>query len=70
MPEFSLPLNLHLHHYVISVLDALQGFFNSWKQVNDFLFADQDLTVERKVKNITSEKQKTKCRGDAEMTLT
>lgn len=47
MPELSLPLDLHLHHCVVGILDALQGFLNSWKQVNDLLFADQDLTVRR-----------------------
>lgn len=47
MPELSLSLDLHLHHCVVSVLYALQGFLNSWKQINDFLFADQDLTVGR-----------------------
>ncbi len=47
MPELSLSLDLHLHHCVVSILDALQGFLNSWKQVNDLLFADQDLTVGR-----------------------
>lgn len=45
MPELSLSLDLHLHHRVVSILDVLQGFLNPWKQVNDLLFADQDLTV-------------------------
>lgn len=45
MPELSLSLYLHLHHSVVGVLYTLQGFLNSWKQVNDLLFADQDLTV-------------------------
>ena len=45
MPELSLSLDLHLHDRVVSILDALQSFLNSWKQVNDLLFADQDLTV-------------------------
>lgn len=48
MPEFSLSLGLHLHHCGVSVLDVLQRFFNSRKQVNNFLLADQDLTVGRK----------------------
>lgn len=45
MPELSLSLYLHLHHSVVGVLYTLQGFLNSWKQVNDLLFADQDLAV-------------------------
>lgn len=45
MPELPLSLDLHLHHGVVSVLDALQSFVNSGKQVNDLLFADQDFTV-------------------------
>lgn len=48
MPELSLSLDLHLHHCVVGVLDALQGFLYSWKQVDDLLFADQDLAVGRK----------------------
>lgn len=47
MPELPLPLDLHLHHRVVSVLDALQGFLDAWEQVDDLLFADQDLTVGR-----------------------
>jgi len=51
MPELSLSFILHLHHCVVGILDALQRFLNSWKQDNDLLFADQDLTVkERKSK--------------------
>lgn len=46
MPELSLPFDLHLHHCVVSVLDALQSFLNSWKQVDDLLLAEQDLTEE------------------------
>lgn len=45
MPEFSLSLGLHLHHCGVGVLDALQRFFNSRKQVDNLLLADQDLTV-------------------------
>lgn len=46
VPELSLPLNLHLHHCGVGVLDVLQCFFDPWKQVDNLLFADQDLTVE------------------------
>lgn len=46
MPELSLSLDLHLHHRVVSILDALQGLLNAWEQVDDLLLADQDLTVE------------------------
>lgn len=45
MPELPLSLDLHLHHRVVSILDALQGFLDAWEQVDDLLFADQDLTV-------------------------
>lgn len=45
MPELSLSLDLHLHHCVISILNALQGFLDPREQVNDLLFADQDLAV-------------------------
>lgn len=45
MPELLLPLDLHLHHRVVSVFDALQGLLDFWKQVDNLLFADQDLTV-------------------------
>lgn len=48
MPELSLSLNLHLHHCSVGILDVLQRFFNSWKQVNNLLFADQDLAMGRK----------------------
>lgn len=48
MPELSLPLDLHLHHGVVGVLYALQGFLDSWKQVDDLLFAEQDLSVGRR----------------------
>lgn len=48
MPEFSLSFGLHLHHCGVGVLDVLQRFLNSRKQVNDLLLADQDLTVGRK----------------------
>lgn len=47
MPELPLSLDLHLHHRVVSIFNALQGFLDSWKQVDDLLFADQDLTVGR-----------------------
>lgn len=45
MPEFSLSLGLHLHHCGVGVLDVLQRFLNSRKQVNNLLLADQDLAV-------------------------
>lgn len=47
MPELPLSLDLHLHHCVVSILDALQRFLDARKQVNDLLFADQDLTIGR-----------------------
>lgn len=47
MPELSLSLNLHLHHCGVGVLDVLQRFLNSRKQVDNLLLADQDLTVGR-----------------------
>lgn len=47
MPELSLPLNLHLHHRGVGVLDVLQGFFDPREQVDNLLFADQDLAVGR-----------------------
>lgn len=46
VPELSLSLDLHLHHRVVGVLDALQRLLNAWEQVNDLLLANQDLTVE------------------------
>lgn len=49
MPEFSLSLGLHLHHCGVGVLDVLQRFLNSRKQVNNLLLADQDLAVWREV---------------------
>lgn len=48
MPELPLSLDLHLHHRVVGILDALQGLLNAWEQVNDLLLANQDLTVEEK----------------------
>lgn len=45
MPKLPLSLDLHLHHSVIGILDALEGLLDPWKQINDLLFADQDLTV-------------------------
>ena len=45
MPELSLSLDLHLHHRVIGVLDALQRLLDAREQVDDLLFAEQDLTV-------------------------
>lgn len=45
MPELSLSLDLHLHHRVVGVLDALQGLLDARKQVDDLLLADQDLAV-------------------------
>lgn len=48
VPELPLPLDLHLHHCVVGVLDALQGLLNAWEQVNDLLLANQDLTVEER----------------------
>lgn len=48
MPELPLSLDLHLHHRVVGILDALQGLLNAWEQVNDLLLAYQDLTVEEK----------------------
>lgn len=47
MPELPLSLDLHLHHRVVSILDALQSLLDARKQVNDLLLADQDLTVGR-----------------------
>lgn len=47
MPELSLPLDLHLHHCGVGVFDVLQRFFDPRKQVDNLLFADQDLTVGR-----------------------
>lgn len=46
VPELPLSLDLHLHHRVVGVLDALQGLLDAWEQVNDLLLANQDLTVE------------------------
>lgn len=46
MPELPLSLDLHLHHRVVCILDALQGLLNAWEQVNDLLLAYQDLAVE------------------------
>lgn len=62
MPEFSLSLGLHLHHCGVSILDVLQRFFNSRKQVNNLLLADQDLTVGRKEDegNVSSQVRVTK----------
>lgn len=48
MPELSLSFDLHLHHCVVSILDALQGLLDPGKQVNDLLFAEQDLTIEER----------------------
>lgn len=48
VPELPLSLDLHLHHRVVCVLDALQSFLNARKQVDDLLFADQDFTVGRR----------------------
>lgn len=45
MPELSLSLGLHLNHCGVGVLDVLQRFLNSRKQVDNLLLADQDLTV-------------------------
>jgi len=47
VPELSLPLDLHLHHRVVGVLDALQGFLNARKQVDDLLLTDEDLAARR-----------------------
>lgn len=47
MPELSLSLDLHLHHGGVGVFDVLQRFFNPRKQVDNLLFADQDLAVGR-----------------------
>lgn len=45
MPELSLSLDLHLHHSVVGVLDALQGLLDAREQIDDLLLADQDLAV-------------------------
>lgn len=45
MPELPLSLDLHLHHRVVGVLDALQSLLDAREQVDDLLLADQDLTV-------------------------
>lgn len=47
MPELPLSLDLHLHHRVVGVLDALQGLLNAREQVDDLLLANQDLAVEQ-----------------------
>lgn len=46
VPELPLSLDLHLHHRVVGVLDALQRLLNAREQVNDLLLANQDLAVE------------------------
>lgn len=46
VPELPLSLDLHLHHRVVGVLDALQRLLNAGEQVDDLLLADQDLAVE------------------------
>ena len=45
MPELPLSLDLHLHHRVVGVLDALQSLLDAREQVDDLLLADQDLTA-------------------------
>lgn len=55
MPELSLSLDLHLHHGVVGVFDVFQSFIDARKQVDDFLFADQDFTVET---NVNEQNQK------------
>ena len=45
VPELLLPLDLHQHHRVVRVLDALQGLLDAREQVYDLLLAQQDLAV-------------------------
>lgn len=45
MPELPLPLDLHLYHRVVGLLNALQCLLDAWEQVDDLLLAQPDLTV-------------------------